>query len=172
MKRILIDTNIFGLIAGDKDRLKIVNAILKSNFIFYGTKLNRNELRAVPHNVIVDGRNLRVDLLTLFDAIVSKHIYSITEEMKDIANNYYKAYVEFGGSKSKNDVINDFVIVACATVHNLDIVVSNDEKSMSTENALKSYRLVNSIIKKKTPNFIDYLKFKKILRGGMSNEFV
>ena len=172
MKRIMLDTNIYGLIAGDNDRLKIVNAMLKSGFIFYGTKLNRDELRAVPRNLIVDGRNLRVDLLTLFDGVVGTHIYAITKEMEEIADNYYKTYVEFGGSKSKSDIIKDFIIVACAAVHNLDIVVSNDEKSMLTENALKSFKLVNSIIKKNTPNFIDYFNFKKILRGGISNEFI
>lgn len=172
MKRVILDTNIYGLIAVDKDRLNIVNHTLKSKIIFYGTKLNRNELRAVPKTLIVDGKNLRVDLLTLFDGIVGEHVYPITKEMEEIADGYYKTYVELGGSKSKESIISDFIIVACASVHNLDIVVSDDEKSMLAENALKSYKLVNSIIKKKTPNFIGYLEFKKILRGGMSNELV
>jgi len=172
MKRIMFDTNIYGLIAVDKDRLIVVNSMLESGLIFYGTKINREELRAVPKDLIVDGKNLRIDLLTLFDGIVDKHIYTITEEMMEIADNYYKTYSEFGGSKSKKDIINDFVIIACASLHNLDIVVSEDKKSMLTENALKSYRLVNLILKKKTPNFIDYLKFKKMLRGGKPNELV
>lgn len=172
MERVLLDTNIYGLIAVDKDRLKITDSIIKSGLIVYGTGLNRKELRAVPKYVIVAGRNLRVDLLNLFDGVVGNHIYEINQEMEKIANNYYKVYSEFGGSKPESDLINDFIIVACAALHNLDIIVSNDEKSMLSENALRAYKLINSIMKRRTPRFIDYIKFKKILRGGMSNEFV
>ena len=172
MKRVIFDTNIYGLIAVDQDRINIVNAVLKSNFVVYGTKLNRDELRAVPKKLILGRKNLRVDLLTLFDGMVGRHLYAITKEMEEIADNYYQAYVEFGGSKSKEELVNDFIIIACASLHDLDLVISDDKKSMLSENALKSYKIVNSIIKKKTPDFIDYLKFKKMLRGGFPNEFI
>ena len=45
------------------------------------------------------------------------------------------------------------------------VVVSNDERSVLTENAMRAYNLINSVIGKKTPNFISYEKFKKTLRG-------
>ena len=37
-----------------------------------------------------------------------------------------------------DSIINDFMIVACASVHAMNIVVSEDEKSMLTENAARS----------------------------------
>ena len=96
----------------------------------------------------------------------------IDDSMFEIAENYYKSYSEFGGSKPKESIIDDFRIVACASYHMIDIVVSSDEKSMLTENAVRAYKLVNSIAKKRTPNFIDFISFKNYLRGGKSNELV
>ena len=68
-------------------------------------------------------------------------------------------------SNSKNKIIDDFIIVACATLRNLNIIVSEDEKSMLIENVIRSYNLVNDIIKKITPQFIGYEKFKEMLGG-------
>ncbi len=164
MNRILLDTNIFGLIAIDIDRSHIIDLILKCNIAVYSTRLNRKELRAVPKATIVSGKKLRIDLLNLFDALTGEHIYEITGEMVGIADNYYNAYRKFGGSKSKKEILDDFIIVACATSHEMDIVVSSDEKSMTTENAIKAYELVNSIVKKRTPEFLNYLRFKNTIK--------
>ena len=65
----------------------------------------------------------------------------------------------------------DFSIVSVASINNLDIVASNDERSMLTENALRAYNLINSIINKRTPKFVSYKNFKTFLRGK-SNEFL
>ena len=46
----------------------------------------------------------------------------------------------------------------------MDIVVSEDEKTMLTENAIHAYRLVNGIFKTRTPQFIGYEN--KMLLGG------
>lgn len=164
MKRILLDTNIYGLIAVDNERGKIILDIIKCGDVFYATRLIRQELRAVPEYLKFNGRNMRVDLLSLFDELIKSHICEITAEMKDAANNYNKAYKEFGGLKTKEEIINDFLIVACASFHNMDILVSSDEKTMSSENAQKAYSLVNNILKKRTPRFINYETFKKSLK--------
>ena len=90
----------------------------------------------------------------------------VTEEMKQIAKSYYDAYREFGGSKSFESIGEDFTVIACASVHGIDVVVSNDEKSMLTENAVRAYKLVNGIAKKRMPDFIGYEEFKRRLFGG------
>ena len=172
MKRILPDTNFYGLLAKDPERLEVVGSIkVKREWVMYGFKIIRNELRDVPKKIRVEGRSLRIDLLNLYDEVAGGHNLGTTDKIAKIAEDYYKAYREFGGSKSKDLVINDFKIVSCASLHNLDIVVSNDEKSMSTENALRAYRLVNSVLRINTPRFIDYGAFKRILRGE-PDEFV
>ena len=173
MKRVILDTNIYGNIAIDPKRLEIVKKIIGGKeLIVYGNKIIRNELRDVPKKIKVNNRNLRIDLLDLFDVIVKKHLYTIKSNVDKIAGQYYLSYKEFGGFKPKEKIISDFKIIAFATIHELDIVVSNDEKTMLTENAIRAYKLVNSILNKRTPNFIDYNKFKMLLGGRFSNEII
>lgn len=171
MKRLLADTNFYGLLAKDYERIEVVcNIKTNKNLLIYEFRVIRNELRDVPKKIKVGGKNLRMDLLNLYDEITGKHSIEFTDIAVKRADDYYKAYREFGGSKSKNEIINDFVIVACASLKDFDIIVSNDERSMLAENAIRAYNLVNSVISKKTPRFISYEKFKNILRGE-PNEF-
>ncbi len=158
MKRVMLDTNIYGKLVVDP-KIDTVNVGIKKRLlIIYGNRLMRRKLREASL------RSLRLSLLSLYDEIAKKE-YEITDEMKGSANSYYKAYGEFGVSKSKNRIIDDFIVVACETLNNLDIVVSEDEESMLTENAIKSYNLVNSIMKKMAPEFIRYEKFKEMSGG-------
>lgn len=149
----------------DTDIDAIKDGIKRDTVIIYGLRLVRKELRAASRSKYIGNRGLRISLLSLYDEI-SKMEYEITEDMKRTAEAYYKTYREFGGSKSMKSIIDDLLIVACASAHQIDIVVSEDNKSMLTENALKAYRLVNSIMRKRTPDFIGYEKFKQMLRGG------
>ena len=165
MKRIVLDTNIYGFMAKDDERSEIVEKIKTSKLIIYGFKIIRNELREVPKQIKVGGKSFRIDILNLYDSIVENHLLEFTDKIETISENYYKAYREFGGIKQQNEIINDFIIVSAASLNNLDIVVSNDEKSMLTVNAVRAYNLVNSIINKRTPEFINYPVFKRMLRG-------
>ena len=171
MKRLIFDTNIYGFIAKDIERELIVNSILANRqFIVYGNKLIRDELRDIPKKIRYEGKNVRVDILSLYDKIIRGHILAVADLHYEMAENYYKAYKELGGSKSKDSIITDFKIVACASANNIDIVSSDDGKSMLVENAVRAYHLVNSIAKKRTPNFIDYYMLKKILGGAKPDE--
>jgi len=58
---------------------------------------------------------------------------------------------------------NDLLIVATAAIKQMDIVVSNDEATMQSEQALRTYNLVNAIRQLKNPQFIDYKEFKKLM---------
>lgn len=172
MKRVLPDTNFYGLLAQDQERLEVVSSIKTNNrLVIYGFKIIRNELRDVPKKIKVAGKNLRIDLLNLYDEITKNRNLEFNNAIIKIGDNYYKAYKEFGGSKAKQEIIDDFIIVGCASLNNLGIVVSNDERRMVTENAVRAYNLINSVIGRKTPRFINYGKFKNMLRGD-SNEFL
>ncbi len=166
MERIIADTNFYGLLARDEERLMIVEKIkTSSNLIIYGFKTIRNELRDVPKSIRIGKINLRIDLLNLYDSIVENHNLEFADDIPKTAENYYRAYREFGGIKTKGEIMNDFIIVSAASLNNLDIVISNDERSMLTENALRAYNLINSAISKRTPKFISYWVLKKKLRG-------
>ncbi|MBI2105311.1 hypothetical protein HYT56_00565 [Candidatus Woesearchaeota archaeon] len=168
MKRILPDTNIYGELVIDKDIARIKDNFEKSKekLTIYGLKLVRDELRSTHKHSRVEGKNLRVALLSLYDYFVRDHeLKSKMEELNKIADNYYKTYRSFGGSKSKNIMMNDFLIVACASKNNLDIVVSNDNITMLTENAVRAYNNINELIGLKTPKFINYKDFKEIIKN-------
>jgi len=83
--------------------------------------------------------------------------------MKELAKEYYKVYNELEGMRSSDEIMNDMLIVACGSIHELDIVVSEDRKTMSSEKCIKAYRIVNGLRKYKTPDFIGYDKFKMLI---------
>lgn len=162
MKRILLDASIYGEIVIDPD-IEMIKSKIKHAGIIYGFRVIRKKMRLTSRSKYVGNHGLRISLLSLYDEVTSGKEFTITEEMKKIAQSYYKAYREFGGSKSFESIGEDFTIIACASVHGIDIVVSDDEKSMLTENAVRAYKLVNEIAKKRTPDFIDYEEFKRRL---------
>jgi len=172
MKRIILDTNIYGVIAMDEDRSEIVEKIKISKIIVYGFKTIRGEIRDVPMKIKIGNKSFRVDLLNLYDNITVNHSLEFNDKIQMISENYYRAYREFGGIKPQDEIMSDFIIVSAASLNNLDIVVSNDEKSMLIENAIRAYNLINSVIRKRTPKFINYSNFKRILRGGEPNELL
>ena len=161
MKRLLLDTNIYGELILDKEYELLKNRI-KLGCVIHGFEVVRDELRDVPKNVILEGKKLRLSLLHIYDEIIKKS-YLLTPEMEELADKYFKEYAALGGSKSYHKLHNDFCVVACATIHQIDIVVSEDNKSMLVENALKAYDLVHSKEKRRTPHFLGYLEFKRWL---------
>lgn len=175
IRKYLLDANIYGEMVIDKEieELKEYYRSCRNIILVYGIKeIIRKELRATPKDSKVGKVKLRSNLLGLYDIFTGKHEVSITEEHKQLANEYYNAYRKFGGSKSKEMMFNDLLIVACASSKSMDVVVSEDEKTMLTENAVKAYKFVNNAKNKKTPRFIGYPSFKSELRSCLSNEFI
>ena len=165
MKRILLDTNIYGLIVIDEDRDKIRNVIEKKRvLVVYGLPLIRKELRDTPKNIRVGGNNLRSDLLGLYDEVTKNHTLKFINESEKLASYYFNTYKEIGGYASKSEIEKDLIIVACASLNDLDIVISNDNKTMLSEKAVKSYKIVNQIKKVRMPRFLNYEEFKKEIK--------
>ena len=168
MKRIILDTNIYGFILKKDEPDRIEALIAKTDIIIYGVRVIRKELRDAPKKSTVYDRsrkavrNLRSSLLALYDTIAKKE-YDVSEKMENLAAEYFTAYKEFGGKGKWEDLETDFVIVACASIHNLDIVVSEDKDTMLSKEAVKSYRLVNALRKCKAPEFISYSEFRRLL---------
>ncbi len=174
-KKYLLDANIYGEMAVDTkiEEFKESYEKCRAIILIYGIKeIIRKELRAAPKDSKVGKAKLRSNLLGLYDIFTGKHELSITEEHKQLANEYYNAYRKFGGSKSKEVMFNDLLIVACASSKSMDVVVSEDENTMLTENAIKAYKFVNHAKNKRTPRFIGYNSFKSELRSCLSNKFI
>lgn len=172
MKRIILDTNVYGLLAAENERLSLIEKIkARSKMIVYGFRVIRNELRGTPKSTKIQNKSLRIDLLNLYDSLVEEHTLEFDKNIPKIADSYYKAYREFNGNRAKEDVINDFMIVAAASLNNLDIAISNDEKSMLSGQALRAYSLIGSVINIRTPKFMNYSHFKNMLRGAPNELF-
>ncbi len=163
MKRVLLDTNIYGNMLIDSDIDKIKEGVGTSYLVIYGLRVIRNELRATPRKIKVKGSNLRIDLLGLYDELVKGHSLETHSDTEVLARHYYRLYQELGGHHGLNEVLADFLIVAEASVHSLDIVVSEDEATMKHPLALKAYTLVNSIKNLRNPDFLSYAEFKTAL---------
>ena|SRR3989344_8562648 len=164
MKRLLLDTNIYGELVVDADINKLHDSLVSpKNIVIFGVKIIRQELRATPKKIKVDGSNLRIDMLNLYDFLVKERTINLNKEIESLAQSYYATYREFGGSWGFKEMQNDLLIVATAAIKQMDIVVSNDEATMQSEQALRTYNLVNAIRQLKNPQFIDYKEFKKLM---------
>jgi rRNA-processing protein FCF1 len=160
--RVLLDTNIYEFLykKGLEDILKLVES---GKLIIYGCKVIRDELREIPKSVKQDKKSYRNSLLKIYDKLViEKHSYSLKRLNETLAEEYLTAYKSVKGGTSKRKIFPDFLIVAVATIHRLDIVISEDDKTMKSRLALKAYEKVNKEYNFTTPNFISLKEITKL----------
>jgi len=159
--RVMLDTNIYGFIAVEKNPADILERIATSNAVVCGSTVIRGELRDTPKKKVVGRRKLRLRLLSSYDLLVSdKRNYDVNELIQKIAAEYNENYK---GSSSWKELENDFLIVATASFHGLDLVVSEDEKTMKSAEAIKAYEKVNKKYELRNPEFIGFQAFKESL---------
>src|SRR3989344_7194853 len=143
MLRILFDTNIYGKLIEEEKANEIRQRILEDKeFVIYGFKLVRKELRDTPKTEKLRNLSKRNLLLSLYDELTEGRYLQDSIEINRLALKFYNAYREFGGIKNwkRSSVDVDFTIVACASFYKLDIVVSDDKKTLLGELAMKSYK--------------------------------
>ena len=164
MVRVLFDSNIYGLLVLDDDGLNIIRKILeKEGFIIHDFSLIRKELRDTPQNKKLKSYSLRIKLLQIYDRIVKGAVINEDKHMNNLAEDYFKEYQKLGGMVGRRKIINDFKIVACASIKRMDIIYSEDRHSLKSENAVKAYNIVNFRFNLRTPNLIDYHTLKKAM---------
>lgn len=159
--RIILDTNIYGFIV-KRQEIDLIRKTFeqKRSVKIYGFEIIRKELREVPRKIRVEGKNLRIILLSLYDEL-TKISYQNNSKIESLARDYFSTFRELGGVKKR--LLNDFRIVSCAALNNLDIVVSEDSESMRSELSMKTYRIVNQLRKLRTPEFYTYDQFRRLL---------
>ena len=168
MRRILLDTNIYGLIADKKEAEEFKNLINKSNSIVYGCSIVRKELRDVPKtNTILTNqgvRNLRNFLLTLYDSITKDHSIIINEKTNMLAEKYLAYFIQITGKTAIEHLKNDFLLIACASIHKLDLVISNDNKTLLSIDAVRAYNFINIQEELSEMRIITYEEIKTLLK--------
>jgi hypothetical protein len=167
MKRILLDTNVYEFILKELEVEHLRKVKERRLIIFYGADIIRKELRSIPkkRKEAVKSKivKLRSTLLSIYDLLVEKHSYKTGIATKSVADDYYIAYAVLGGKVPKDRIMSDFEIVAVASLHNIDILVSQDSKTMLSRKSIKAFSYVNAINKLKNPNFIRIEEFKRLI---------
>jgi len=96
MLRVIFDTNIYGFLIKEKDADELEEKIKEDKeFIVYGYKPIRNEIRAIP-KVTKLSRRARNELLKLYDDITSKHFLKDSIKITNLARKYYDCYRNLG----------------------------------------------------------------------------
>ncbi len=168
MKRLLLDTNIYGLMA-EKNEAELFKTLINTapNTIIYGCTVVRKELRDTPKEKILSImnkiRNYRIFLIELYDAITKNHEIVIDTKTQDLANKYLKYFTEITGKTAIKHLKNDFLLVACATLNKLDFITSEDHATLFSHNAIRTYQFVNLNEELTQPPVITYEELKKYL---------
>lgn len=156
--RVIFDTNIYGVIQSTKFEQRIAEKLtaLGGEIIVYGVSeiIRKKELRKTSD------RRLRVRLLTLYDLITQDRDLTVTPEVKSLAKLYHSEYT---GIRSWRELENDFLIIACASINSLDIIVSEDKRTMLSESARAAYESINKKKGFRTPRLIGYEDFKRLV---------
>lgn len=168
MLRTLFDTNIYGKLAIEPDiktlREQIEN---EKDFLVYGFDLIRKEIRNIPVSNPLARKN-RILLLGLYDQITKQRSFSTTLQIQQLSKQYYARYMELGGAYGWDTNIHiDFSIVACASTHGLDIVYSDDKRTLASEKAIQAYTEINSRKNVRPPTFLNYAVLLKKFRGNL-----
>ncbi len=159
--KVLLDTNIYGVLV-EKGKLGLVEQILKTGKVaVYGCKLIRDELRETPAWKSAAGKKLRNTMLQTHDVLVGKHLIQITPAITRLATEYARVY---RGNVSVSQMLADFLIVSTATIKGLDVVCSEDDKTMKSGKAIQAYRQINQENGLETPNFIGFKEFEAMLK--------
>ncbi|MEK6970708.1 MAG: hypothetical protein AABW68_03350 [archaeon] len=166
MLRVIFDTNIYGHLINEPDAEVLEQKIIQEpEFVVYGFGPIRKEIRNISTSSRL-GRQTRLYLLGLYDRITKSHTLPESSRVMDLAKEYHGRYQAAGGAYGWDTNIQiDFIIVACASIHGLDIIYSRDKRTMGNVKAIRAYDAVNQKENVRTPNLIDYELLVKKFRG-------
>ncbi len=154
--RFIFDTCVFGKLVEEADAAELQRKIVNDkNLIVYAYQPIRKEIRKIPTKTL-EQRKARQVILSAYDSIVGKHFLDDSDKILVLAKKYFSYYKSIGGTCSWGDLEVDFLIVACAAFHNLDIVCSADEKTLLSEKAKKAYNLVSIEEGFRPPTMLSY----------------
>lgn len=147
----ILDTNIYGRFIEEKQEgLALANKIKQDpNFLIHNFKLIRNELRGAPK------------MLTIYNELVANRVIEETKQIDDLARQYFDFYKANNGVQGQKKILNDFKIVACATILNCDLVVTEDQRTLLNPISIKAYRYINLKNNKRVPTFYRYNDLKR-----------
>lgn len=168
IRRVILDTNIYGLIVERSEEEKIKELIKNAGVFVYGCSVVRNELRDTPKGIKqitpYGIRSLRIMLLNLYDSITINHELSVTEDTQRLAQKYLNRFKELTGQTVVGHLHNDFLLVAVASLNSLDLVISDDHKTLLSIDGVRAYDFVNAEEGLSKMHIITYEEVKKVFK--------
>ncbi len=166
MKRVLLDSSVYGALIKDSDSVMRLDNHLGKDMVIYGNAVIRRELKDTPKHIIYGKRKVQILLLNLYDSLVRKphHDLQINFLVEQLAAVYAKECRQQRIAFSREELDHDMLIIACAVIHKLDIVVSDDERTMLSQALRMVYASVNNGLGLENPCLITYNTFKELLR--------
>ena len=155
--RAMFDTNVYEVLYRE-DLSRLFELIKSRKLLVYGCKVIRDELREIPKSARVNGKSYRGLLLSIYDDLTKNHVYPVESVVEVLAGEYWRAYK---GGVPKRKLWPDFLIVAVASIHGLDIIVSEDNRTMKSMPAARAYGKANKKNGLETPRFIS---LKEVVR--------
>lgn len=165
--RVIFDTSVYGKLIErfpkEVETLQL-HALLRKMCVIYSCNTIRKELRAAPRLPTTTGKDLRLTLLRLHDTIIRKQ-FLVNTHIVELTEHYFKKAKELGDVKVKSwsTMNHDLTILASATVHGMDVIVSNDLKTMLGPFIMNAVKEINEMFGLSTPRFIPYETFEKKL---------
>jgi len=161
MLRVIFDTNIYGLIAEDEKGTAIAEKIFNDKeFIVYGFQIIRKELRDTPKGEKLGKLNKRNYLLHLYDELTKGRYLNDSIQINKLALKFYNSFRQFGGIKTWQDIKNDFTIVACAHFYKLELIISDDSRTLLSKPALKAFKHISIKEGLWSPSFWKYSELR------------
>ena len=167
---VILDTNVYGeLLIEEKDEELIDKIRTDKKNLIYGVDVIEKELEKTLIEIKYKGKELRRLLIDLFESL-SDEIINITPLAKHLAEEYFERYKKISKSRKYNikkeksedqSLRIDFQIIAIASIHSIDIVVSADTRTMLSQISKDIFKYVNKINQLRTPEFLIYKEFKK-----------
>jgi predicted nucleic acid-binding protein len=156
VNRVIFDTNIYGFLVKEKTIGEIEPKIVHNdNLLVYGCSVVRKEIRKTGQG---QARNA---LLMLYDHITKERKVDVSTETEKLAEEYYQEAKSLGRIQSLSDLWDDLLIVAAASLNDMDIVFTGDEKTMRNDTNVKAYGIVNIRRGLRSPTFYSYEMLKR-----------
>jgi hypothetical protein len=158
MKNLLLDTNIYGLALEKKDVANILIFLAEEKqksgkkYIVLGSEIINDEINATPH------KETRIKLSDLYQIVISGEI-RLTDKIKLLALDY------FNECKNNNVriTLEDCQIVASSCFANVNLIVTENRKTMTSPKALEVFAFINKKKRLGVPKFIGCATLKSFL---------
>ncbi len=171
MMSIVFDSSVYGELALDESFLKQVSRQVNASFAVIGSEVVEEELQNTPADKKIKegkfkGMSLKEFLTTAYKLVVRRSETLLKTDLVEIvAARYYVVYAKkaakTGFAKQQGKLLNDFRIVASASLRGADFLVTADVSSMLNAEAVAAYRIVNGVFQLKTPVLLAYGDFKR-----------